>query len=100
MAKKNKSKRSLVEAVTAWLEGALAVSQAFERLLVDVFVAYVPLFAPIIPATIAFLSLYVVLQMPLLVSVSLITTRRRMSTIRLLQRSGQWAQRSSILWWY
>lgn len=68
MAKKKFVKRDFVAGVIAWLESALKLSQAFERLLVDVFVAYVPLLAPVIPATIAFFSLYVVLEMPLAVS--------------------------------
>lgn len=69
MAKKNKTtKIGFVAGVVARLEDALVLSRAFERLLVDVLVAYVPLFAPVIPATIAFLSLFFVLKMPLVVS--------------------------------
>ena len=68
MAKKEKTpKKGFVTAVVAGLEGALELSRAFERLLVDVLVAYIPLFAPVIPATIAFFSLYFVLKMPLAV---------------------------------
>lgn len=68
MAKVKKKRLTFVERVIGVLEGALTLSHAFERLLVDVVVAYVPLFAPVIPATIAFLSMYLVLELPLAVS--------------------------------
>lgn len=70
MAKKNRTnnKVPLVQKVTRGLENAMELSKTFERLLVDVVAAYVPLFAPVIPATIAFFSLYLILEMPLIVS--------------------------------
>ena len=66
--KPTKNKEPFVQRVTRGLENAMELSRTFERLLVDVVVAYVPLFAPVIPATIAFLSLFYVLEMPLAVS--------------------------------
>jgi len=70
MAKKKiKNKKGFVAGVTALLEGALTLSHAFERLLVDVVAAYVPLLAPVIPAYLAFHNLYFVLTMPLWVSI-------------------------------
>ena len=59
--KKTKQKNGVVKNVTAGLESALLLSQAFERLLVDVVAAFVPWLAPIIPAYLAFHSLYNVL---------------------------------------
>ncbi|MBI5964908.1 MAG: hypothetical protein HY863_15625 [Chloroflexi bacterium] len=61
MAKTKRNNNGLVSGVTVWLEGALALSQAFERLLVDVVAAFVPWLAPVIPAYLAFHSLYYVL---------------------------------------
>jgi hypothetical protein len=67
--RKSSKKVSFVEQVTAVLEGALALSHAFERLLVDVVAAFVPWLAPVIPAYLAFHSLYYVLHLPLWVSI-------------------------------
>jgi len=64
MAKTNKkdlNKNGFVASVVQVLEGALALSQAFERLLVDVVASFVPWLAPVIPAYLAFDSLYGVL---------------------------------------
>lgn len=61
MAKEKRTNKGIVSGVTVWLEGALALSQAFERLLVDVVAAFVPWLAPVIPAYLAFHSLYYVL---------------------------------------
>lgn len=63
MAKVKTQKLSFVAWVISLLEGALKLSHAFERLLVDVAVGYVPLLAPIIPASLAFDSLFNVLHM-------------------------------------
>ena len=68
MAKVKAVKASFVPWVISLLEGALKLSHAFERLLVDVVVGYVPLFAPIIPASLAFDNLLNVLQMGFWVS--------------------------------
>lgn len=69
MARKNiQSSGGFVAWVISLLEGALALSHAFERLLVDVVVGYVPLFAPIIPSSLAFDSLFNVLHMGFWVS--------------------------------
>lgn len=68
MAKVKAKKLSFVPRVISLLEGALALSHAFERLLVDVVVGYVPLFAPIIPASLAFDNLLNVLHMDFWVS--------------------------------
>lgn len=68
MAKVKTQKLSFVAWVISLLEGALKLSHAFERLLVDVAVGYVPLLAPIIPASLAFDSLFNVLQMGFWVS--------------------------------
>lgn len=66
--KSTKNKVPFVQKITHGLENAMELSKTFERLLVDVVAAYVPLFAPVIPATIAFFSLYLILKMPLVVS--------------------------------
>lgn len=66
--KSTKNKVPFVQMITQGLENAMELSKTFERLLVDVVAAYVPLFAPVIPATIAFFSLYLILKMPLVVS--------------------------------
>ncbi len=68
MAKVKTKKLSFVPWVISLLEGALKLSHAFERLLVDVVVGYVPLFAPIIPASLAFDNLLNVLNMGFWVS--------------------------------
>lgn len=69
MAKaKLNAKKRFVATIISWLEGLLALSHAFERLLVDVVVGYVPLFAPIIPASLAFDNLLNVLSMGFCVS--------------------------------
>lgn len=57
-----------VAGVVRALENALTLSHAFERLLVDVAVGYVPLLAPIIPASLAFDNLLNVLGMGFWVS--------------------------------
>lgn len=62
MQKTRKQSIGFVALVTLWLEGALSLSQAFERLLVDVVAAFVPWLAPVIPAYLAFHSLYYVLM--------------------------------------
>lgn len=68
MAKIKTRRLGFVKWVISLLEGALRLSHAFERLLVDVAVGYVPLLAPIIPASLAFDSLFNVLHMGFWVS--------------------------------
>lgn len=68
MAKVKMKKLGFVAWVIGLLEGALKLSHAFERLLVDVVVGYIPLFAPIIPASLAFDNLLNVLHMGFWVS--------------------------------
>jgi hypothetical protein len=67
--KKKQVKRGFVESVVLVLEGALNLSRAFERLLVDVVAAFVPWLAPIIPAYLAYDNIYNQLHLPLPVAV-------------------------------